>query len=434
MKARNENLRIALKDYVSAALGFISEQARQLQGSSDNGDFDFYWTLARYSGVLHQLPQYESCLNELVRDKNVSKHLDQSIGSYSRGGRTPNAEGMMTRVLDLGKNKESYEFDPERFDREYLIFEETFYSEVLMLEAIAPLQGLSLNVPVVRLSSEVEISRLEEEEVKPYRATDASWDDRWCAVRVKYQLPKVIGDKDCDDRFRKMEEERAIEEQANSKIEDVVNALRLLGKHDVYHSGVIYQTPRYLSIHHRSKVNRMLGMGIATYGFGEQDAESLRSLWHRLELPLVRKELEVAVRRFGDSCVRHRNEDKLIDLMIAAEAVFLRGTKEGEKGFRLALRAGQFLSQDLPAKEVRDQMALAYYCRSVLVHGGKPSTDRKLKKLDLPEFIGKIGSHIHRAILKAIEVLASTGDVNLLDDKYWDRYLFDSTSISDPKS
>lgn len=106
-----------------------------------------------------------------------------------------------------------------------------------------------------------------------------------------------------------------------------------MGKCDVYHSGIIHQTSKWLSIQHHSVANRVLGTGFVTYSFGERDAQLLKSLWDKLELPMVRKELGVVVRRFGDSCVRHRDEDKLIDLMIAAESLFLRGTKRRRKKF-----------------------------------------------------------------------------------------------------
>ncbi|SRR5258706_9372337 len=191
MKTRNESLRVAMRDYISTALVFIAERAKQ--DSSGGGDFDFYWVVARYSNELSEIPQYEGCLRELVGDQKINQHLNQNVSSYSRGGLTPSAEGMMRQVLDLGKRLGSYDFDPERFEREYLSFEETFYSEVLMIEAIAPLQGLLLNIPVVRLSADIEISRLEEDEMKPYRTTGSPWNSRWCAVRLRYQLPKVIG-------------------------------------------------------------------------------------------------------------------------------------------------------------------------------------------------------------------------------------------------
>ena len=157
--------------------------------------------------------------------------------------------------------------------------------------------------------------------MKPYRTTGSPWNSRWCAVRLKYQLPKVIGPQKGEDRYSEIEEERAIEERANDKIEEVVNALRLLGKGDVFHSGIIHQTSEWLPVQHRTVANRMLELVSRLREVGEQDALLLNSLWRNLELPKVRKEFDVAVRRFGDSCVRHRNEDKLIDLMIAAEAI-----------------------------------------------------------------------------------------------------------------
>jgi Apea-like HEPN len=427
MKIKNDNLHIGMRAYVAAAIEFVAERAKQAADSSGSEDLDFYWVLTQYSNDLTEVPQYKSCFRELAGDAQISKHLDQNIGSYSRGSHTPSIEKMMNRLIDLGRRDDSYEFDPERFEQEYVLFEETFYSDVLLCEAIAPLQGLLLDIPVVSLSHETEISQLKEEEMKPYRSAGSHWDDRWCAVRVKYQLPKVIGDKDGEDRFPKIQEESAIGEEANERIEEVLNALRLLGKCDVFHSGIIHQTPKWLSIQHHSVANRVLGTGFITYPFGDRDAQLLKLLWDRLESPMVREELGVAVRRFGDSCVRHRNDDKLIDLMIDAEALFLRGTKEGEKGFRLALRAGQFLAEGAAARAVYDRMRLAYYYRSVLVHGGKPSSDRKLRKLDLMKFVGEVGGDIQEAIFKALNLVGTPEIGGSLGDDYWNRYLFGPT-------
>jgi hypothetical protein len=426
MKIRNDNLRNAMRAYVSAAIEFVAERAKQAADSSAEDNLDFYWVHTRYSSDLSKIPQYENCFRELASDKEISKHLNQNVGSYSRGAHTASIETMMNRILDLGRRDDSYGFNPERFDQEYLFFEETFYSEVLLCEAIAPLQGLVLDIPVVSLAHDTEISQLEEEEMRPYRARGSHWDNRWCAVRVKYQLPKVIGAKDGQDRFTEIQKERAIEEQANERIEEVVNALRLMGKCDVYYSGIIHQTPKWLSIQHHSVANRVLGTGFITYSFAEGEAQSLKGLWAKLELPMVKKELNVPVRRFSDSCVRHRDEDKLIDLMIAAESLFLRGTKEGEKSFRLALRASQLLGSNGASQEVFDRMRLAYHCRSVLVHGGRRTSDHKLKSIDLTQFVATIGDDIQAAIFKAMAVIDSPEAAGGLNDQYWNRYLFHS--------
>src|SRR5687768_13655900 len=152
MEIKNENLHSAMRAYVGAAIEFVARRAKQAADSSGSEDLDFYWVHTRYSSDLTEVPQYDRCFNELARDSEISKHLDQNIGSYARGGHSPPIEEMMNRLLDLGKRENSYEFDPERFEQEYLLFEETFYSEVLLCEAIAPLQGLLLDMPVVSLS------------------------------------------------------------------------------------------------------------------------------------------------------------------------------------------------------------------------------------------------------------------------------------------
>ena len=156
------------------------------------------------------------------------------------------------------------------------------------------------------------------------------------------------------------------------------------------------------------------------------DVQVFPQLWDKLEKPKMKKELGTAVRRFSYSCVRHQNEDKIVDLMIAAESLLLRGTREGEKRFRLALRAGRFLGAD-PAeqKEVYDRMRKAYDLRSLLVHGGSaPSLHRTREGItENSNLIGAVGDDVQRAILKAIDLLSGP-HATALDDTYWDKTLF----------
>jgi hypothetical protein len=93
----------------------------------------------------------------------------------------------------------------------------------------------------------------------------------------------------------------------------------------------------------------------------------------------------------------------------------------------LALRAAQFLGEDAASKPIYERMRLAYEYRSVLVHGGKPSSDRKLKKLDLMKFAGEIGDDIQAAIFKALNLLGTAEIGESLGDEFWNNYLFGST-------
>lgn len=422
-----------MKAYVAAAIGFITRQVEQqaaaLSVTQEDDYFANLWTDALYisnKGDLSELPEYEACLRELNRDPKINSQLEANVGSYSRGTRTPAATSMMRYILSMGRRDDQYTFNPARFDQEYWYFEEAFYSNSLQYVAVAPLQGLLMEDSVVTLSDRLEIRRLMKEEMGQYRTPQSSWNDEWCAVRVKYEVPKIIGPKK-EDRYEEIQRERAIEEEANDRIEDVVNALRLYGKITVYHSGIIHQPPKWFFIHSHSIPNRVLGENMLHYPFGsERDVQVFPQFWNKLENPKVKKELGTAVRRFSYSCVRHQNEDKIIDLMIAAESLFLRGSREGEKRFRLAFRAGRFLGAD-PAKqkEVYDRMRKAYDLRSLLVHGGSAPSLRRLRGevTENDNLIGEVGDDVQRAILKAIDVLSGPHAATL-DDMYWDKMLF----------
>lgn len=77
----------------------------------------------------------------------------------------------------------------------------------------------------------------------------------------------------------------------------------------------------------------------------------------------------IAISRFGGFYDRVDDSDKLIDLMIAFEALYLKGVK-GELAFRLAARAATHLGNN--AKErtsIFDLLKKVYDLRSEIVHG-----------------------------------------------------------------
>ncbi|HZH29207.1 MAG TPA: hypothetical protein VEY11_00315 [Pyrinomonadaceae bacterium] len=430
---KNKDLYAAMKAYVAAAIEYITRQAeREAAALSITQEADYFatlWVDAIYSSNkvnLSDLPEYEACLRELNNDPDISRQLDAYVGSPSRGTHTPSPTSMMKRIISMGRVNGQYAFDPNRFDQEYRFFEESFYSNHLLCVAVAPLQGLVMKNSVVTLSDNLEIRRLEQDEMEPYRTPRSSWNEGWCAVRAKYKVPKIIGAKN-EQPYEEIQKERAVEDEANDRIEDVVNALRLYGKIGTFHSGIIHLAPKWFFIGSHSVANRVLGEGFFSYEFGsENDTRAFPLFWNKLENKKVKKELGTAIRRFSYSCVRHQNEDKIVDLMIAAESLFLRGTKEGEKRFRLAFRAGRFLSTDPDKqKEIYDRMRKAYDLRSLLVHGGSTPFLRRLKGeiTENDKLIGAVGDDVHNAIFRAINIL-SDPQATALDDTYWDKKLF----------
>jgi hypothetical protein len=78
-------------------------------------------------------------------------------------------------------------------------------------------------------------------------------------VRAKYEVPKIIGTKN-EHRHEEIQKGRAVEEEADDLVEEVMNALRLYGKIGVYHSG-IRQPPKWFFIGAHGVPNRVLGVG-----------------------------------------------------------------------------------------------------------------------------------------------------------------------------
>ena len=87
----------------------------------------------------------------------------------------------------------------------------------------------------------------------------------------------------------------------------------------------------------------------------------------------TKKRLQVPIDRWINSKVRSELTDKMIDLSIALEALYLSETgMKTELAFRLRLRAAWFLGNDQDARrEIMDVLRTIYKYRSAAVHTGK---------------------------------------------------------------
>lgn len=142
--------------------------------------------------------------------------------------------------------------------------------------------------------------------------------------------------------------------------------------------------------------------------------------------------LGVAVRRFSEAIGRRRADDEHLDLMIAAEALFLSdmgGSKrdQGELKYRLSLRAALYVDSDLGFEAVRRHMKLAYDVRSVIAHGGIPDArDLKLPdgtSVDLAGFARQTEEILRQALRKAIRMGPRKGGI-----EDWDALLAERVS------
>ena len=131
------------------------------------------------------------------------------------------------------------------------------------------------------------------------------------------------------------------------------------------------------------------------------DAHRLVVLWRGCNTA-PRKVLE-ALRWFGHSKERHREEDRAIDIMTAAEGLFL--DERQELGFRLSLRTAHYCSRSTTERgKVFDHIKAAYKVRSKLVHGDSSSDVRKeTGGRPLSKFTDQTESLLRGAIVRALE-------------------------------
>jgi len=137
--------------------------------------------------------------------------------------------------------------------------------------------------------------------------------------------------------------------------------------------------------------------------------------------------LSVAIRRFSQANERTSVEDKIIDYLICAEALFLSsgGSFQGELKYRLSHRAAMFIENDTEKqREMFKFMQKAYDVRSAIVHGATPKLPKKEDdaQFTLEEFCQEIEGHLRFSLNKTIKI-ASTAETpyNILD---WVKVVF----------
>lgn len=247
------------------------------------------------------------------------------------------------------------------------------------------------------------------------------------AVIYRYRLPKQVG-------AREMTEEEQAEHERSAEAEvdrlfnmteqitgDVLQALRLVHQGAFSIPGAVQvpvtwfeedQEPRCDWLETGSRHYPM------TAQFSDSACDDVGYFYGALNERRVQhhKGLLQAVRRFSYAMDKHRDEDRILDVMIAAEALFLSDTGDardkGELKYRLSLRAAFFLGSDgREREEVFRFMKLAYDARSSIAHGGTPDKlrDPKGVDVDLYLFTRHLERYLRRALRKAVREAPGKG-------------------------
>lgn len=413
---KNSELHNRIKIYVKFAL-ILTKQELEKDKYPDNYPNSSTISFRFIESKLKDSLEYQECIQILKTDEIISNHFDKLLGIHDRRSRSLLPENLMIDLPQMGVYKNVCEFNEEVFNREYVEFEKVFYEDHLTYEVLAPLSGIAIKQPI-ELTQNLQICcvnqsdlslLLENESINEKHLFQRSF---W-AIKTNYKLPKILGD-NAEIDLEKAKKNNICRENANDNIQKVLMCLRLFGLANVYPIFIIHRTKPWIftdvkqypvSCYPEEKFE-------VDYGSFEED---FVNFWKTFNSDTVSKFkfISIASKRFSYAHERKAWEDKIIDLLIAAEAIFLSGS-EGELSFQLALRASLLLGKDFQTrKTVFEDMKLAYKLRSKIVHGSMvESVIKQIKKnqasnygeeYKMNEFIFKIQEYIRLAICRMIQ-------------------------------
>jgi hypothetical protein len=209
-------------------------------------------------------------------------------------------------------------------------------------------------------------------------------------------------------------------------VDDVLSALRLFKSTLLQTAGHASWTESFfLSGGTSFRVLRQWPYG-GRFELSEAEIPQFLELWHLLEEGASR--FSFSIHRFNLAFDRRLIADRIVDLVIAGESLFLgdlNAQDRGELRFRFALRAAKFIKHAVYSEhDIFRVMRRAYDARSAIVHGGSPQ-DTSLpdnKAATLPVFIDVIEDLVRRALCKALSMKLEGKRLRQAD--YWDGLLF----------
>jgi len=371
-------------------------------------------------------------INILESDETISNQIDTLVGTCMGSHRLEANNIASWPVYEFLSDQGIIPFSISIFNRIYSKIENALYSDEIEYENLTPLCGFNSHLPDISLDENISIVKLSEEEIieilrlginlgTSMGNTDFVYEVHQYALKIKYNLKKIVGDRDRDtDEI----EDNAYFNGTHEK--SIIDALRIYKEGKLYPITTIRRSKNILSIGTSFSFETPVKHFMTNkFVLTKEESDEFKEFWDarkRTKLP-DKNFLSVGIRRFSQSNERNNIEDRIIDLMIAAESVFLSsgGSFQGELKYRLSHRAAMFIEEDAEKQRyVFDFMQKAYDVRSAIVHGSTPKLPKKKDETEytLEEFCDDIEKYLRISIKKTMTQVIKTEDKdNIIDWK-----------------
>lgn len=404
-----------------------------------------YWILAhRLDSSIKALPSYHLAEKEIQADTVWGCHVNKMVGSSISKHRL-SLDGLLIGIPVYSLNaKNNFGLSEQCFDEKVEILEQFFISPTVEYIKTTPLYGTTLqgkfslsdNISIEPLRTDSVLDLLNDGLELPrmfgstYMDTVACNDFPRAAIITHFSLPKeAVGD---DELQRNSDSLMQQLDRVSSDQDMVVDLLMLILGNPIRPLGSVMKSRGYMEGTRSIQKNEINNAwALKKKEFVEDDQTRLNELWPIFDGNNKKPFhfLVIAVRRFSQAMTRSSLDDKLIDLMICAEAIFLRVDKN-ELRNQLAYKAALLLGKNsVHQKEIFKFFKDAYDIRSQVVHGSKSfmQNDNDTEKLN--SIITKLAEHLQNAILKMLNLALSHNSSNELID--WTELMFPDRKADD---
>ena len=444
-----------LHDFVRDAVSHLSEALKdsapefeddtRLERGTD-GHFrerkKHIWTLGPVLSDewLRLRPEYQTCVECLKSDVVIGPHLDQLVGTSMSAYRLDADNILRSLVYAMLDDEGLLAFTDERFHSEWHEWVDFLGAERITSKAIAPLPYLVVPAFPLRLNNELALDRLTDDEVtrcyhvgviRPVSLRfPLIYGDVAVGIRRTMFLPKLIGRGDEPHEPLETVDEGSFGNRPILRdelvIDDVLSALRLFKHTQIRSAGFVSWTdsPRMKNMTSYRVFGQWPWGG--KFELSEGEVPGFIELWHLLEEGSAR--FGFSIHRFNLAFDRGLLADRIVDLVIAAEALLLGDLDEkyrGELRFRFALRAAKFIEHpNYGERDIFRVMRQAYDARSAIVHGGSPKETflPDNQSATLPTFIDAIEELVRLGLRKALSMKDDGKKMRQAD--YWDTLVF----------
>ncbi len=363
----------------------------------------------------------------LKSDSIIGKRVGKVIGTGSALWLFTPANFLCTfvwRYLEL--NKFAPQFNEQVFGSVVTEAEEWFTNNQVMHTFQAFVENLELKDETFNLLSDIKVRRLTNDTISKmwneslilqthYPLTSHN---SYSVANLTTMLETSIStDIVVANSFEDAPKQASYDNEIRRKFELVVFALRLHGAGDIRLGPILHTTDLWFGGGTSASSNPANWTPSGPkYVINSDEINNIQKTCNLLMSAQVDDgtQLGVGLRRLEYAAERRRPEDKLLDLIIALEAMVLTKNDRGGQ-FKLALYSAHILGGSKKEKlQVRDKIKEGYKVRNAIVHGDK----KRLEKADLLVLVPEVFDIVRRVAKKRV-FMVSKGEP--LD---WDDILF----------